>query len=265
MIFLKTKIIQGRGFFENSLADSNAIVINESYRKQLGWENPIGKKIFIPGQTIEESTPLKIVGVVNDFHFASLHQEVKPLIIMNAPEQTRFLSLKINSTNQAEVIALVDNKWEELFPGFPFEYFMQQSKYEEMYTNEVNMGRLFIYFSILALFIAALGLLGLSSYLAEQRTKEIGIRKVLGSSVKQIIVLVTKDFSKWVLIAVIIAIPLTYIVMEYWLGNFAFHTHISWTIFLISGIIAFLIAYLTILSQALRASKNNPLEALKYE
>lgn len=263
--FFKTKIILGRGFFENSLADSNAIVINESYKTRLGWENPIGKHIFIPGQTIEESTPLKIVGVVENFHYASLHEEVKPLIIMNAPERTLYLSLKINPENQAEIISLINSKWEELFPGFPFEYFMQQSKYEEMYRNEVNMGRLFIYFSILALFIAALGLLGLSSYLAEKRTKEIGIRKVLGSSVKEIIVLVTKDFSKWVIIAIILATPLTYLVMENWLGNFAFRTHISWTIFLFSGIVAFSCAYITILSQALRVSRNNPLDALKYE
>jgi len=169
----------GRNFFENSIADSNAIVINKAYQKKLGWEDPLGKFIYIPGNEGEEGYPLRIVGVVEDFNFASLHEEVMPLIIMNQPERVRYLSIKINPEDKKQVLGLISAKWESLYPKYPFEYFMQQTKYEEMYTSEVNMSRLFVYFTFLAIFIAALGLFGLSSFTAEQRTKEIGIRKGL--------------------------------------------------------------------------------------
>ncbi len=142
---------------------------------------------------------------------------------------------------------------------------MQQTKYEEMYTSESNMSRLFVYFSMLAVFIAALGLFGLSSFTAEQRTKEIGIRKVLGSSVSQILSLLSKEFSRLVIIAIVIAVPLSWFGMDKWLQEFAYQTGISWWIFAVSGILAILISYLTILFQALKASRTNPVEALKYE
>lgn len=263
--FFRAKISQGRNFFEHSRADSNAILINRAYLEQLGWENPIGKQIFIPGQTENESIPLKIVGVVEDFNYASLHQEVKPLIIMNASNRASYMSLKINPTNTKEVLELIAAKWENLFPQYPFEYFLQQSVYEEMYRSEVNMGRLFKYFSILALFIAVLGLLGLSAYSVEQRTKEIGVRKVLGSSVREVLLLMTRDFSKWVVLAILIAVPITFFAMDQWLSHFEFHTNISWDIFLVSGLLAFSIAYLTILVQAYKASNSNPVDSLKYE
>jgi len=263
--FSRTELIQGRNFFENSIADSNAIIINQADLEQLGWQEPVGKYIFIPGQTKDESIPLRVVGVVKNFNFASLHQDIKPLIVMNSPERIRYLSLKIDPENMDEIIGLISAKWEMLFPGFPFEYFMQQSIYNEMYRQEVNMGSLFGYFSVLALFIAILGLLGLSSYSVEQRTREIGIRKVLGSSVKEILILLTKDFSKWVILAIVIAIPITYFAMDSWLSHFAFHTDISWRVFLMSGIIAFTIAYIIILFQAMKVSRANPVDSLQYE
>jgi putative ABC transport system permease protein len=258
-------IVLGRNFFENSIADSNAILINKSYANDLGWEDPISKHIYIPGDETTSDYPFKIVGLVDDFNYASLHEEVKPLIIMNDPDRVRYLSLKINPKNQQQVIALIGEKWEELYPDYPFEYFMQQAQYDNMYKAEVNMGRLFIYFTVLAIFIAALGLFGLSSFTAEHRTKEIGIRKVLGSSVSQILILISKEFSKLVLIAIILAIPISWFGMDKWLQNFAFQTNISWWIFIVSGFAAIIITYLTITFQALKASKANPVEALKYE
>ncbi|MCD4730148.1 MAG: FtsX-like permease family protein, partial [Bacteroidales bacterium] len=258
-------IAMGRNFFENSIADSNAIIINKSYAEELGWENPLGKNIFIPGDETVEDYPLKIVGVVENFNYASLHEDVKPLIIMNSPERVRYLSLKINPKDQQQVLELISAKWEELYPDYPFEYFMQKAKYDNMYISDVNMGRLFIYFTILAIFIAALGLFGLSSYTAEQRTKEIGIRKVLGSSVSQILILISKEFSKLVIIAIVVAIPVSWFGINKWLQNFAFQTNISWWIFIVSGIVAIIITYLTIIFQALKASRTNPVEALKYE
>lgn len=255
----------GRNFFENSIADSNAIVINKAYQKKLGWEDPVGKLIFIPGNEGEEGEPLKIVGVVEDFNFASLHEEVMPLIIMNKPERVRYLSIKINPEDQKQVLGLISSKWESLYPEYPFEYFMQQTKYEEMYTSEVNMSRLFIYFTFLAIFIAALGLFGLSSFTTEQRTREIGIRKVLGSSVPEILILLSKEFSRLVIIAIVIAIPVSWFGMDKWLQSFAFQTNISWWIFAVSGFLAILIAYATIIFQAVKASRTNPVDALKYE
>lgn len=265
MDFFNTRLELGRSFFENSKTDSNAIVINKAYQEQLEWANPIGKHIFIPGQSEAESIPLRIVGVVSDFNYASLHQEVKPLIIMNSPQSVRYLSLKINHQNSEQVIKMISSKWSDLFPQYPFEYFMQQSVYEEMYRSEVNMGSLFKYFSLLALFIAVLGLMGLSSYSTEQRTREIGIRKVLGSSVREILILITRDFSKWVVLAIMIAIPISYFAMDQWLNHFAFHTEISWEVFLISSLIAFAVAYITIFLQTLKASRTDPIESLKYE
>jgi len=262
---LNANIALGRNFFENSIADSNAIIINRSYANDLGWENPIGKHIYIPGDENVPDYPLKIVGMVDDFNYASLHEEVKPLIIMNNPDRVRYLSIKINPKDQQQVLALIGEKWEELYPDYPFEYFLQKTQYDNMYRSEVNMGRLFIYFTLLAIFIAALGLFGLSSFTAEQRTKEIGIRKVLGSSVSQILVLISKEFSRLVLIAIVLAIPISWFGMDKWLQNFAFQTNISWWIFIVSGIAAILITYLTITLQAYKASKSNPVDALKYE
>jgi len=256
---------QGRNFFENSIADSNAIVINKAYQKKLGWDNPVGKLIFIPGNEEEEGYPLKIVGVVEDFNYASLHEEIMPLIIMNQPERVRYLSIKINPEDQRQVLGLISSKWENLYPEYPFEYFMQQTKYEEMYTSEVNMSSIFIYFTFLAIFIAALGLFGLSSFTTEQRTREIGIRKVLGSSVPEILILLSKEFSRLVIIAIVIAVPVSWFGMDKWLQSFAFQTNISWWIFVVSGFLAIVIAYITIIFQAIKASRTNPVDALKYE
>ena len=259
------RFLKGRNFFENSIADSNAIVINKAYQDKLGWQDPLGKLIFIPGNEGEEGYPLKIVGVVEDFNFASLHEKVMPLIIMNQPERIRYLAIKINPENQQQVLGLISSKWEELYPDFPFEYFMQRTKYEEMYKAEVNMSRLFIYFTILAIFIAALGLFGLSSFTAEQRTREIGIRKVLGSSIPEILILLSRESARLVIIAIVIAVPPSWYGMDKWLQNFAFRTNISWWIFAVSGIIAIIIAYATIFFQAIKAAGKNPMDSLKYE
>ncbi len=245
--------------------DSNAIIINKAYQDKLGWKDALNKQIFIPGENGEKAYPLKIVGVVDNFNFASLHADVMPLIIMNQPDRIRYLAIKITPENQQEVIQLIASKWKALYPDFPFEYFMQQTKYEEVYTKEVNMSRLFVYFTILAAFIAALGLYGLSSFIAEQRTKEIGIRKVLGSRLSQILILLSKEFARLTVIAIIIAFPLSWYGMDKWLQNFAYQTNIPWWIFAVSGLMAISITYLTTVFQALKASKTNPVEALKFE
>lgn len=258
-------LLQGRNFYENSLTDSNAIIINKAYQDHLGWEDPINKQIFIPGENGGNAQPLKIVGVVDNFNFASLHAGVMPLIIMNQPERIRFLAIKIVPENQQEVIQLIALKWKSLYPDFPFEYFMQQTKYEEMYTKEVNMSRLFVYFTVLAAIIAALGLYGLSSFIAEQRTKEIGIRKILGSPISRILGLLSKEFAQLTMIAIVIAFPLSWYGMDRWLQNFAFQTNIPWWIFAVSGLMAILITYLTTVFQALKASRTNPVDALKCE
>jgi putative ABC transport system permease protein len=261
---MDAKLIMGRNFFENSIADSNAILINQAYLDILGWDDPLEKNIYIPGGN-DNDYPLKIIGLIENFNYASLHEEVKPLIIMNDPSRINYLSVKIKPDNQKQVLELIAAKWEAFYPAYPFEYFMQQTKYEEMYTSEANMSRLFVYFSMLAVLIAALGLFGLSSFTAEQRTKEIGIRKVLGSSVTQILSLLSKEFSRLVIIAIVIAVPLSWFGMDKWLQEFAYQTGISWWIFVVSGVLAILISYMTIIFQALKASRSNPVEALKYE
>jgi putative ABC transport system permease protein len=258
-------LLAGRSFFENSIADSNAIIINQAYKNYLGWDDPIGKSLFIPGDSDANAYALKIVGVVDDFHYASLHEEVKPLIIMNNTGNSRYMVVKINASDQKSVMNALSTRWEALNPDYPFEYFMQQSIYDKMYYKEVNMGKMFLSFSILAMFIASLGLFALASFTAIRRTREIGIRKVLGCSVGGILGMVTFDFIKLIFLAILIAIPITWILLEKWLQGFAFRTSVDGWIFLISSFTAILIGCITVFLHALKAAQTNPVLALKYE
>ncbi|MCB2221474.1 MAG: ABC transporter permease [Bacteroidetes bacterium] len=258
-------ITAGRNFFDNSIADSNAIIINKAYKDYLGWDDPLGKSIFIPGNSETNVYQLKIVGVVDDFHYASLHEEVKPLIIMNDVKKSRYMMVKMNAQNQKSTLDALSAKWNALNPDYPFEYFMQQSIYDKMYSKEMNMGKMFLYFSILAMFIASLGLFALASFTAMRRTREIGIRKVLGCSVDKILRMITFDFMKLIVLAIVIAIPISWFLLEKWLQGFAVRTSIDGWIFLISSILAILIGCLTVFIHALRAAQTNPVNALKYE
>lgn len=251
---------KGRFFSKEFPTDTAAIIINETLFKRTGWEDPIGKT-FISGDDQE----FKVIGVVNDFHFKSLEAVIEPLILFLGTETQRFLNIKMQSGNISENLKLIEYKWNSIESEFPFDYFFLDKRLERLYRSEQKMGTIFIYFTILAIFIACLGLFGLAAYIAQQKTKEIGIRKSLGASVNQLMFMLSKEFTKWVIISNIIAWPIAYYAMNYWLQNFAYTTKITIWIFLLSGLIALLIAIITVSYQSFKAAILNPSKSLKYE
>jgi len=260
------EIIKGRSFSKEFASDTAGIIINETLLKKLGWgDDCIGKKIT-PGDPGNKFS-FHVIGVVKDFHFLSLHDKIEPYIIYLSKNNLRSLSIKIKPGNLNESITQISNKWSEMEPNFPFDYSFLDETFDALYKSEERMGKLFIYFSIIAIFIACLGLFGLASYTAEQRTKEIGIRKTFGATTPSISFLLTRDFTKWILLANIIAWPAAYYFLGLWLENFAFRINITdqWHVFLLSAVISFAVAILTVSLQAIKVAHSNPVDALKYE
>lgn len=248
---------EGRNFSEQFAGDRrNAYILNESAVKKIGWDNPIGKKFG--------NQEGKVIGVVKDFHYKPLHQDVQPLVIKLQTKYTRML-IKMESQNIHDTLEFLKGKWNEFFPGQPFKYSFFDEDYNRIYENEARIGRVFNTVSILVVLIACLGLLGLASFSTVRRTKEIGIRKVLGATVPGIIYMLSKEFLKWVVIANIIAWPIAYYFMNKWLQNFAYRIDMSWWIFALAGLLALVIALLTVSFQAVKAARANPVEALRYE
>ncbi|NQT97783.1 MAG: ABC transporter permease [Candidatus Marinimicrobia bacterium] len=263
---LKLNLIKGRFFSRDFPSDSSAVVINEKAAKLLGWENPIGKQI---NNWSSNTGNFTIVGVIRDYHYESLHQVIRPqgLFLSGGyyKNNENNISLRYVPENVPETINFIRSTWNGLAPGKTFDYSFLNDDYEALYMNEQQTRTIFIIFSILATFIACLGLFGLASFMADQRTKEIGIRKVLGASVTNLIMHFSFDFSKWVLLANLIAWPVTYYFISRWLDNFAYRTTINWRIFLLSGSLALLIALLTVSYQAVKIAMANPVDSLKYE
>ena len=262
-------MVQGRFLSKDFPTDaSEACVVNEAVVTAMVMEDPIGKKItWNPGTERESSRT--IVGVVRDFNTQSLHREIRPFVLMPIEPMRQGMSnytyIKIKSENISQTIALIGGKIRELVPNDPFVHYFLDEEMNKLYGDEQLTGRLTRYVSFLAVFISCLGLLALASFSVERRTKEIGIRKILGSPVSKIIFMLTKDFTKWVMLANVIAWPLAYIILTKWLENFAFRIEIQLWIFLLSGAMAFLIAIIVVSFQTIRAATANPVKALRYE
>jgi len=262
--FVKTmgmEVIAGRDFSREFAKDTSAVLLNEAAARLLGWSEPMGKQLLMPGDKTWRGA---VVGVVKDFHFASLHQEIRPLVIHNAA-YAQFLSLRMRSENIPATLAFIASKWRAFAPEQPLDYFFLDENFNGLYQAEQRTGKIAGAFTVLAVFIAVLGLFGLASFAAEQRTKEIGIRKVLGASVAGIVRLLSKEFVKLVLVANLIAWPIAYYVMNKWLQDFAYRINIGWWVFALAGGIALIIALLTVSTQAIKAALANPVEALRYE
>ena len=262
------KMAEGRYFSKERVTDSTAIVVNQAALKVLGIEgDPIGKEVVQLGPTPETTISRKIIGVMSDYHFESLHQEIRPLAMLLWPSQAfgRYVSVRIAPENVQETLKSIQEKWAAIVGKQAFEYTFFDDDFKELYINETRTQNLFTAFSILAIFIACLGLLGLAAYTAEQKTKEIGIRKVLGASVTSILVLLSKEFARWVIIANVIAWPISYLLMNKWLQDFHYRIDIGYWVFIVSGIVALIIALFTVSSQALKAASTNPAKSLKYE
>ncbi|MGB8321198.1 MAG: ABC transporter permease [Ignavibacteriaceae bacterium] len=266
--FIKTMGVQlkeGRNFRKDHPSDAGSVILNETAVKQFGLKDPIGKIINYPSKG-----NYTIIGVMKDFNFMDLHSPVLPFALFNMKSDSyripySYIIVRLKGNDIASNITMLKSSWNSFTNETPFKYSFLDHNLEQQYTSEYHLGKLFLTFSIFAIFIAALGLLGLTAFITEQRTKEIGIRKVLGASVKEVVLLLSKEFTKWVLIANIIAWPAAYYIMNLWLQNFAYKTNISVWIFLASGLIALIISILTISLHTFKAANANPVKSLRYE
>jgi putative ABC transport system permease protein len=260
---LGIKLLKGRNFSPGFPTDSSAVIINETTAGILGYADPIGKNIYV-FDNAGKPTAFPIVGLVKNFNFETLHHQVRPLMFI-LQRSTDLASFKVSTADIASLTGEIRNKWTALAPGVPFSYRFLDDSFNEMYQSEQQVGKISIIFSILAILISCLGMFGLATFIAEQRTKEIGIRKVLGASVQGIAGLLSADFLKLVAIAFLLAAPFAWWIMNKWLQDFVYRVSFSWWIFLAAGLAAFLIALATVSSQALRAAMANPVRSLKTE
>jgi putative ABC transport system permease protein len=263
---LGMEIVDGRNFsIEFKTDHEEAALINETAAKKFGWDDPVGKTIKAPTSIALEWGTRRIIGVVKDFHLASLHKAIGPLFISNRPGYLNSIVIKISSENFGYIVDMLREKWREIAPNHPFDYFFLGDSFDSQYDAEERLSDLVASFAGLAIFIACLGLFGMASFAAEQRTKEIGIRKVLGASVPGVVALLSKDFLKIVGIANIVAWPMAYFVMKKWLQGFAYRTNIELSVFILTGFLALAIALITVSYQAIRAALANPVDSLRYE
>jgi putative ABC transport system permease protein len=258
------RLVAGRDFDVNRASDSTeAFILNETAVSRIGWasaEEAVGKKMNYG------SRKGYVIGVVEDFHFESLHQPISPIVFQITTGLRRYrMIVRADDKATDEVLSHIKEQWSYLMPGYPFDFFTVSEGFDEQYAKEDKLSQVVLLFSGLALFIAALGLVGMASFVAEQRTKEVGIRKVLGASVGQILLLLTGSFSKLVFIAFVIATPLAYLLMDRWLSNFAYHDTLGIGMFLLAGIVALLVALLTVSAQTMRTATQNPVDSLRSE
>ena len=250
---------EGRTFSEAYGTEDTKIIFNEAAIDFMGLTDPIGKTVQLWGEEKE------IIGVTENFHFDSFHEAVKPLFFRYAPQSARTIMLKIEAGREQEAIAQLQAFYKSFNPGFPFDYRFLDQDYQALYTSEQRVSTLSRYFAGIAILISCLGLFGLAAFTAERRLKEIGIRKALGASDFSIVRLLSGDFTKMVLVAIVIALPLSYLAAQRWLQDFAFHIELRWWYFAGAGLLALLIAWFTVGLQTVRAARVNPVECLKDE
>jgi putative ABC transport system permease protein len=254
------QVKEGRNYSRNYKTDlKGGLIINEAAAKKMGWKDPIGKRIQMA------DWDAKVIGVVKDFHVKSLHTKVAPLILALVPESSGYLLVRLKPQNMPATIGFIQEKWQAFDTKHPMEYFFMDEHFDKQYRAEEKMLTVFGYFAGLTIFIACLGLFGLASFTAEQRTKEIGIRKVLGSSTGSIVLLLSRDFALLVLIAIVLAVPVAWYGMDKWLQDFAYRTNLSWWIFALAGLAAMSIALLTVSFQAVRAALQDPVKAIRTQ
>jgi putative ABC transport system permease protein len=259
------KLVAGHGFSREENESNNTMLVNESAMKQLGYSDPssavnsfvkVGDKDF------------KIIGVLKDYHHESLRKEIKPIIFFYGyrwMSDIGYYSIKVNTANLDQTIAQIGKIWKQTYPEDHFQYFFLDDEFNAQYKADQAFGRVFTLFTFLAIFIAAIGLFGLAVYSANQRTKEIGVRKVNGARDSEILIMLNRNFVKWVALAFVIAAPLAWFILTKWLENFAYQTNLSWWIFALAGLISLAVAIITVSWQSWKAATRNPVEALRYE
>jgi len=258
------ELLEGRNFSKRITTDiEQAYILNQTAVKAIGWKSPIGKRFNQWGN--EDGV---VIGVMDDFHFLSLHRKIEPLVlslIQNEWEEATYLSIKTSSKDIAGTLSFIEKKLNEFSPEYLFSYSFFDEQIDRMYRSEQKLGQSFIYFTLITVFVACLGLFGLTSFTAEQKTKEIGIRKVLGASVSGIVCLLSRELVKWVFIANLIAWPLAWLFSNRWLQNFAYRINVSIWTFILSAALALAIALITVSYQSIKAARANPVDSLRYE
>ena len=268
--YIKTlgmKMAAGRSFSSQMLTDSSGIIINEAAAKFLGLKDPLNKPLYRSNggkQDISNSKEYHIVGVVKDFNFSSLRDVISPVVLVLA-HNTGALSVRVDTKNLSALISQIKDKWKELSPNVQMNYSFMDQDFDATYRAEQRVGTIFIVFTSLAIIIACLGLFGLAAYAAEQRTKEIGIRKILGASVSAIAGMLSFDFIKLVFIAILISLPVGWFLMNKWLQDFAYRENIQWWVLALAGFTAIVIALITIGFQSIKAALSNPVNSLRSE
>jgi putative ABC transport system permease protein len=255
------KLVAGRNFSKDMATDSAAIIVNEAFAKKFGEKDPLNKTVYRFSYGLQA---FHIVGVMKDFNYESLKDKIEPAVLAYGPDNGA-ISIRMHSANLTTLMSQVENKWKTFSPNQAFSYSFMDQEFDATYRSEQRIGTIFIAFTTLAIAIACLGLFGLAAYAAEQRYKEIGIRKVLGASVSTIVSMLSMDFIKLVLISILIATPLAWWAMQKWLQDFAYRTSIQWYILAMAGAGAILIAFITISFQSIKAALNNPVDSLKSE
>ena len=258
------RMIQGR-FFSGSFSTDmeSAVLINETALKKLGWDSAEGKEVGL----ISKENRKKVVGVINDINVASLQYPIRPMIYQFGPHHNYpgYIAVRLHPEKEAESIGFLKRQWEKLFPDIPFEFERVSEKYKAAYGEEERLSKITGIFSMLATVLSALGIFALSTLQSEKRIKEIGIRKVNGARISEILAMLNQDFLKWIAVAFVIATPVAWYAMVKWLGSFAYKTNLSWWIFALAGLLALGIALVAVSWQSWKAATRNPVEALRYE
>lgn len=264
---LGIRLLKGRGFNAGSKSDSTSIILNETAVKAIGWENPVGKWLRYPGN---ENQRFQVIGVMEDFHESSVKSVIEPTALFHESSQTyqtwgSSIAVRIRPGSEKNVIAKAGELWKTSVPTVPFEHDFLDASFARLYKMETKMSQILGVFTSLTLFIGCLGLFALAAFTAEQRTKEIGIRKVLGATVPELVLILSKDFLKLVMIAIVVAVPIAWYTVGQWLQNYRYRTSVEWWMFAAVGVAAILIALLTVSYQSIRAALQNPVKSLKSE
>jgi putative ABC transport system permease protein len=258
----EVKLIAGRNFSEEFSTDNKAAILNETATAKLGYRNPeqaLNEKI------IRNNDTLTIIGIVQNFHQEGLRKSIDPQIILLRPNTRNAYSVKVTSSEISKTIAGIGSAWSKYFPNDPFNFYFLDDVFDQQYKADNLYGKIFSMFSFLAILIACFGLLGLSAYNILQRTKEIGIRKVMGASVSQVLFILSKDFMLLVGISLLVAVPVTWFIMHNWLKDFAYRINMPWWVFFIAGLLSVMIALITISFQTIKAAVANPVKSLRSE
>ncbi|MCP4724849.1 MAG: FtsX-like permease family protein [bacterium] len=260
---LNVEMIKGRFFSKDFPSDTAAIVINESALRLTGWEDPLGRLMEVKGIGM-----YKVIGIVKDHHYESKHQKIWPMALLNVYQNVypaQYVVLKINTDDIAGTLQMIEETWKNIAPGIPYQFSFLDEDYSRLYRSEEQTSEIFTLFSMLALLIGSLGLFGLASFIVEKRTKEVGIRKAIGSNEINIVYILIRQFIFWPILAVVIAWPVGWIMINRWLQSFEYRISLGMDIFILSGLIAILTAVVSVITQSLKAAYKNPVDSLRYE